>query len=94
VTPEQEALLNKARDSITAAQILVEHGLFDFAASRAYYAMFYVAESLLLGEGLSFSKHSGVIAAFGQHFTKTGRLSPEFHRYLIARSGDQEYRRL
>lgn len=46
--------------------------------------------ALLLGEGLTFSKHSGVIAAFGQHFAKTGRVSKEFHRYLI----DGERKRL
>ncbi len=45
--------------------------------------MFYIAEAFLLGEGLSFSKHSAVIAAFGQHFVKTGRVPQEFHRYLI-----------
>jgi len=45
--------------------------------------MFYIAEAFLLGENLSFSKHSAVIAAFGQHFVKTGRVSQEFHRYLI-----------
>jgi uncharacterized protein (UPF0332 family) len=33
--------------------------------------MFYVAQAFLAGEGLSFSKHSAVIAAFGQHFAKT-----------------------
>jgi uncharacterized protein (UPF0332 family) len=32
---------------------------------------------------LSFSKHSAVIAAFGQHFAKTGRVPAEYHRYLI-----------
>ncbi len=45
--------------------------------------MFYIAEAFLLGEGLSFSKHAGTIAAFGQHFAKTGRVPAEFHRYLI-----------
>lgn len=45
--------------------------------------MFYVAEALLLGEGLSFSKHTAVIAAFGRRFTRTGMVPPEFHRYLI-----------
>jgi uncharacterized protein (UPF0332 family) len=45
--------------------------------------MFYIAEAFLLGEGLTFSKHSGVIAAFGQRFAKTGRVPQEFHRYLI-----------
>lgn len=46
--------------------------------------MFYVAEAFLEGEGLSFSKHSAVIAAFGQYFARTGRVPVEFHRYLIS----------
>ena len=83
MTPEQQALLNKARDSLRAARILAADGLYDFAASRAYYAMFYAAEALLMGNGLAFSRHSAVIAAFGEHFAKTKRLAPEFHRYLI-----------
>ena len=45
--------------------------------------MFYVAEAFLLGKGLAFSKHSGVHAAFGEHFVKAGIVQPEFHRYLI-----------
>jgi len=45
--------------------------------------MFYVAQALLLGRDLSFSRHSGVIAAFGQHFAKTGTVPAKFHRYLI-----------
>jgi uncharacterized protein (UPF0332 family) len=62
MTREQAALLKKARDSLRGAKLLAEDGLHDFAASRAYYTMFYVAEALLLGEGLSFSKHTAVIA--------------------------------
>ncbi len=83
MTPEQAALLQKASDSLDAARLLVSQGFNDFAVSRAYYTMFYVAEALLLGEGLTFSKHSGVISAFGQRFAKTGRVPTEFHRYLI-----------
>ncbi|MEW6586067.1 MAG: HEPN domain-containing protein [Nitrospirota bacterium] len=83
MTLEQAALLKKAKDSLDASRLLVERAFYDFAVSRAYYSMFYIAEAFLLGEGLSFSKHSAVIAAFGQHFVKTGRVSQEFHRYLI-----------
>ena len=83
MTPEQAALLKKAKDSLEASRLLVERGFYDFAVSRAYYSMFYIAEAFLLGEGLSFSKHSGVIAAFGQHFVKTGKVPQEFHRFLI-----------
>ena len=45
--------------------------------------MLYAAEALLLGDGLSFSKHSAVIAAFGKRFAKKGILPAEFHRFLI-----------
>lgn len=83
MTPEQAALFDKARDSLRAAQLLAEDGLYDFAASRAYYAMFYVAQAFLLGESLTYSRHSAVISAFGQRFAKTGRVPKEFHRYLI-----------
>ena len=33
-------------------------------------------------KGLAFPKHSAVIAAFGQHFVKTGMVPAEFQRYL------------
>jgi uncharacterized protein (UPF0332 family) len=83
VSPEREALLKKAKASLDGARLLNDQRLYDFAVSRAYYAMFYIAEAFLLGEGLAFSKHSAVIAAFGQRFAKTGRVPQEFHRYLI-----------
>lgn len=83
MTPEQRTLLRQAQESLVAAKLLDTAGYHGFAASRAYYTMFYVAQAFLLGKGLSFSRHSGVIAAFGQHFAKTGLVPPLFHRYLI-----------
>ncbi len=83
MTPELSALIDKAKASLQAARLLNNEGHPDFAISRAYYTMFYVAEALLLNKGLSFSKHAGVIAAFGQHFAKTGLVPEEFHRHLI-----------
>ncbi|GER78003.1 conserved hypothetical protein [Candidatus Denitrolinea symbiosum] len=55
----------------------------DFAAGRAYYAMFYTAEDLLNEKGFKFGKHGNVIAAYGQHFSKTKELDPKFHRWLL-----------
>ena len=81
--PEQTALLRKAGESLRAAQLLATNELLDFAASRAYYTMFYGAEAFLLNEGLTFSSHAAVIAAFGRDFARTGRVPVEFHRYLI-----------
>lgn len=83
MTPEQIGLLEKASASVEAAQLLVSDGFYDFAVSRSYYSMFYVAQAMLLGEELVFSKHSAVIASFGKVFAKTKRVPPELHRHLI-----------
>lgn len=83
MTPEQKILLDKAVRSLQAARELNKTGFSEFAASRAYYAMFYVATAFLEGEGLSYARHSAVIAAFGQRFTRTRRIPVEYHRYLI-----------
>ena len=83
MTPDQADLLVQARESIAAAGQLHDAGHHGFAASRAYYAMFYVAQAFLLGKELAFSKHSAVHAAFGLHFAKTGVVPVKFHRYLI-----------
>lgn len=83
MTPEQQFLITKAERSLEAATQLMQQGFDDFAVSRAYYAMFYVAEALLDQEGLSFSSHAAVISAFGQILAHPGKVPAEFHRYLI-----------
>jgi uncharacterized protein (UPF0332 family) len=82
MTPEQARLLLEARRSLDAAKDLRRLGYAGFSASRAYYAMFYVAEAFLLGKGLAFSKHSGVHGGFGKHFIKTEIVPAEFLKYL------------
>lgn len=83
MSEDQSALLSKAHESYHATQVLLDAGHAEFAAARAYYTMFYVAQAILLEVNLSFSKHSAVIVAFGREFIKTGKIPPEFHRYLI-----------
>ena len=80
---EQQRLLEKANRSLQAAQELNYKKFSEFAVSRAYYSMFYIATAFLEGEGLSYSRHSAVIAVFGERFARTNRVPIEFHRYLI-----------
>ncbi len=89
MTVDQELLLKKAHDSLHAARVLEREGLYDFSASRSYYAMFYAVQALLLGRKLAFSKHSAVIAAFGREFAKEGGVPIDFHRYLIEAQEDR-----
>jgi uncharacterized protein len=48
---ETAKLLEKASRAIAAARTLLATGDADFAAGRAYYAMFYTAEALLAEKG-------------------------------------------
>ncbi len=68
--------MQKAHENIAAAEVLLQENFPEIAASRAYYAMFYIAEILLFSKGLTFSSHSAVISAFGKEFAKTGLLIP------------------
>ncbi|MDB9311961.1 HEPN domain-containing protein [Spirulina sp. CS-785/01] len=83
MTEDQLQLLLKAQQSLNAAQVLLNNGFPDYAAARAYYTMFYIAEAFLEGESMSFSRHSTVISAFGRDFANTRRIPVEFHRFLI-----------
>ena len=64
----------KSLESLEAARRDLSAESLSFAINRAYYAVFYAVSALLLEEGHRFQKHSGVRAAFNQHFIKTQRL--------------------
>ena len=70
------------RQSLDAACELVTKGYHEFAISRAYYAMFYGVEAVLLTKDLRFAKHKGVISAFGEHFVRRGLFTTEHARML------------
>jgi len=82
VREESARALSDAHDSIPAAEVLLRENLAGYAASRAYYAMFYATEALLAAGGESYSKHSAVIAAFGRRYAATGVLPAHLHGYL------------
>jgi len=93
MTQAQQELREKAERSFRVAKKLYDDGEYDFSASRAYYALFYVVEALLLDKGGTFSKHSAVISAFYRLFVKEGLLDKKFHQlfttaYDLRQEGD------
>jgi len=64
--------LDGAREAIRSARFNLSGGFYGVAVNRAYYAFFYTATALLLTLDLTRSKHSGVMAAFREHFVKSG----------------------
>jgi uncharacterized protein (UPF0332 family) len=79
---EVQSNLDRAYSSLQAARLLLESGLPDDSASRAYYAVFHAASALLLSKGLSFNSHSGVLRAISLNFVKTGQLDRTVGRNL------------
>lgn len=80
---EARKLLEKAGRALRATETLLRAGDHEFAAGRAYYAMLHAAQALLREHDLRYRKHAGVHGAFGEHFAKTGRLDPKYHRWLL-----------
>ena len=70
-----------ADESLQAAQRECEAEAYSFAVNRIYYAVFYAVSAALLDRQLSFSKHSGVRAAFHQHFIKPELIDVEWGKF-------------
>lgn len=70
--------LQKAKDCLTASEMLLNEGLFSDSANRSYYAIFHSMNALLILKGKSFKKHSGVISNFNLEYIKTGIMGVEF----------------
>jgi len=70
--------LDRAREELWAVEVNTREELYAVAISRCYYAMFYAVSGLLASIGITRSKHSGVIAAFREHFIKTGFIEVEY----------------
>ncbi len=75
-TPEQRQIityrLERADESLQAAQLLVDQHLLIPAMNRVYYAMFYAVQALLGLDNVSFSKHGQAKGYFNREYIKTG----------------------
>jgi len=69
--------LQRARETLEDARILANARRWNPCVNRLYYACFYAVSALLIQEGLSSSKHTGVRSLFNQHFVKTSKVAKE-----------------
>ena len=69
--------LERARESLEEAKILLKTGHANTFVNRLYYACFYAVSALLLSKGLSSAKHSGIRSLFHQNFVKSGLIPKE-----------------
>jgi uncharacterized protein (UPF0332 family) len=64
--------LDRARETLKEAELLLDGDHLNGAINRLYYAAFYAVRALLATKGKDSVKHSGVISLFNKEFVKTG----------------------
>jgi uncharacterized protein (UPF0332 family) len=69
--------LQRAHETLEDARILADAGRWNPCVNRLYYACFYAVSALLVREGLSSSKHTGLRSLFNQRFVKTNKVPKE-----------------
>jgi len=74
--------LQQADDALSEAKLLKDAGHYRGAINRAYYAMFYATQVLVVQNKVAISKHSGLIAYFDREFVKTGIIDKKFSKWL------------
>ncbi len=75
---EVHLYIGNAHEMLEVADLNLSEGFYGSAVNRAYYAIFYAANALLVTLGLARSRHSGVITAFREHFVKAGPIEAEY----------------
>jgi uncharacterized protein (UPF0332 family) len=70
--------LEAAHEALAGSLYNLGGGYYGIAINRAYYAVFYAANALLITQGQARGKHSGTISAFRQFFVKPGLIEPKY----------------
>jgi uncharacterized protein (UPF0332 family) len=78
--------LDRAQESLRAAELCLREGYVNSAASRAYYAMFQAAQVALAHAGFASTtwSHSGLQAAFATELIQRRKIYPVVFRNALA----------
>ena len=76
--PEWEKYLERAEESLSSAQILLDAGKYNRAISEGYYAQYYAAKALLSSKDIQAKKHRGVLAMLGLEFVNKNFLEETY----------------
>ncbi|MEE0857212.1 MAG: HEPN domain-containing protein [Ruminococcus sp.] len=70
--------IEKAKDCLKAAKILLDEECYSDSANRSYYAIFHSINAINALYSIGFKKHSGVISNFNQNYIKTHIIEKEY----------------
>jgi len=81
--------LDRAKDDLQSARILIENNKIPQSINRSYYAIFHATRALCALDKFDSKKHSGIISHFNKNYIKTGIIDKEYSKILMAA---QDYR--
>jgi uncharacterized protein (UPF0332 family) len=74
--------MERAREALKEASLLLEAGHLNTYVNRLYYACFYAVSALLVIQGISTSKHGHLRSLLHRDFVKTGLIPTELGRHF------------
>jgi len=66
--------LGRAQESLDDVRLLAEANRWNACVNRLYYSCFYAVSALLVRDGLSSSRHTGVRSLLNRHYVRTGKV--------------------
>lgn len=84
MTKEPDSLvihrMSRSMESMEDARILADAKRWNACINRLYYACFYMVSALLIHNGMSSSKHTGVRSLFNKNYVKTKYIPKDLAR--------------
>jgi uncharacterized protein (UPF0332 family) len=74
--------IQKASESLNAAKVLIDNGMYAESINRSYYSIFHAVRGLLALDQFDTKKHSGVISYFNMNFVKTNKFPKEASKII------------
>lgn len=74
--------IRQAKETVSEAELLIEHGRYRAAVNRIYYGMFYALSALGHASEFFTSKHAQLIGWFNKNFIKEGVFEQKYGKML------------
>ena len=74
--------MEKAKEDLSAAELLLKNNHFAQSLNRSYYANFHAVRSLLAYDKFDSKTHSGVISYFNRNYVKNDRIDKKYSKIL------------
>ncbi|MCL1932644.1 MAG: HEPN domain-containing protein [Candidatus Azobacteroides sp.] len=81
--------LQRAKETLSEAEAMVEKGFYNAAVNRYYYACYYAVIALLLKIDITAQTHQGVKQMFALYYIRTGKIDNKYSQFYTQLFNDR-----